>query len=460
MEAAANQSVDAYAARHGYPTKPVETDRIPPGIPYIIGNEAAERFSFYGMRAILVIFMSQYLLNSQGKLDPMKPEETKYWYHLFVAGVYYLPLLGAILADGFWGKYRTILYLSVVYCLGNFALALDSTRIGLFTGMALIVIGAGGIKPCVSATVGDQFGKANQHLLSRVYGWFYFAINVGSVISTVIIPSVLDKYGPRVAFAIPGILMLLATLIFWSGRAKFVHMPPAGETFLKDTFNFANLKLLSRLILLFAFVAVFWSLYDQTSSAWVLQAEHMDRTIFGYECKAAQVQAINPFLILVFIPLFSYVIYPIAGKFGEVTPLRKIAVGLFLTVIAFAISAYVEQHISEKPTIWWQLLGFTFMTAAEILISITCLEYSYTQAPARLKSLVMSIYLCSIGTGDLFTALVNKVIQNADGTSKLTGPQYYWFFTGLMLVTAIVFMFVTPLMKSREPVEKKLITTV
>lgn len=460
MEAAASQSVDAYAARHGYPTKPVETNGIPPGIPYIIGNEAAERFSFYGMRAILVIFMSQYLLNSQGKLDPMKPEETKYWYHLFVAGVYYLPLLGAILADGFLGKYRTILYLSVIYCLGNFALALDSTRIGLFTGLALIVIGAGGIKPCVSATVGDQFGKANQNLLSRVYGWFYFAINVGSVVSTVAIPFVLDKYGPHVAFAIPGVLMLLATLIFWSGRAKFVHMPPAGRTFIKDTFNYANLKLLSRLILLFAFVAVFWSLYDQTSSAWVLQAEHMDRTIFGYECKAAQVQAINPLLILVFIPLFSYVIYPIAGKFGEVTPLRKIGVGLFLTVIAFAISAYVEQHIAERPTVWWQLLGFGFMTAAEILISITCLEYSYTQAPPRLKSLVMSIYLCSIGTGDFFTAIVNKVIQNADGTSKLTGPQYYWFFTELMLVTAIVFVFASPLMKSRQTVEKKIVTTV
>jgi POT family proton-dependent oligopeptide transporter len=207
--------------------------------------------------------------------------------------------------------------------------------------------------------------------------------------------------------------------------------------------------MLGRLIILYVFVAVFWSLYDQTSSAWVLQAEKMDLNLLGYTLQASQVQSINPLLVLLFIPIFSYVIYPVAEKFVKCTPLRKISAGLFMAVIGFAISVYVEQHIAEKPTVWWQVLAFAFMTAAEILISVTCLEYSYTQAPTRLKSLVMSIYLGSIAAGNLFTALVNKFIQNSDHTSKLPGASYYIFFTGLMLATAILFIFFTPLMKSK-----------
>ena len=98
----------------------------------------------------------------------MSQEDAKGYYHLFVAGVYLFPILGAILADAVWGKFRTIFYLSLVYCLGNFALAADQTRVGLFVGLLLITLGAGGIKSSVSANVGDQFGPRNKHLLERV----------------------------------------------------------------------------------------------------------------------------------------------------------------------------------------------------------------------------------------------------------------------------------------------------
>ena len=117
-----------------HPTVAVDTDQIPPGIPYIIGNEAAERFCFYGMRTILVVFMTQYLMNSSGVLAVMTKEDAKGWFHVFVSAVYFLPFFGAILSDALWGKYRTIMVLSVVYCLGSFALSLDSTRLALAVG--------------------------------------------------------------------------------------------------------------------------------------------------------------------------------------------------------------------------------------------------------------------------------------------------------------------------------------
>src|ERR1044071_8908181 len=167
-----------------YLTAPLKTDKMPPGVPYIIGNEAAERFSYYGMNSILVVFMTHYLLNRNGSSDHMTPEQAGTWYHTFVSAAYFLPIVGAILADALIGKFWTIFSLSIVYCLGHLALAIDHTRAGLAVGLFLIALGAGGIKPCVSAYVGDQFTAANQHLLTRVFSWFYFAINIGSAVST------------------------------------------------------------------------------------------------------------------------------------------------------------------------------------------------------------------------------------------------------------------------------------
>lgn len=241
-----------------YLTAPQPLTTMPPGVPYIVGNEAAERFSFYGMKAILTVYMTKYLMDWAGKSQPMTGEEAKTYVHLFVASAYFFPVLGAILSDWLWGKYRTIFWLSLVYCLGHLALAVVPAREGLFLGLILIAIGAGGIKPCVSAHVGDQFGAKNRHLLGRVFGWFYFSINFGSFISTLLTPWVLQHYGPHWAFGIPGILMGLATLVFWLGRKKFVHVPPGGRQFFRESFSYDGLDAIGRLIPLYLFVAIFW----------------------------------------------------------------------------------------------------------------------------------------------------------------------------------------------------------
>src|SRR3989449_10764780 len=111
-------------------------------------------------------------------------------------------------------KSRHILFLYIVYCFGPHAFALGHTRLRLTLGLGLIALGAGSIKPCVSANVGDQFGASNQHLLARVFSWFYFSINFGSAFSTILIPELLERSGPSAAFGIPGVLMFIATLVF------------------------------------------------------------------------------------------------------------------------------------------------------------------------------------------------------------------------------------------------------
>lgn len=438
-----------------YETTPPLTDRMPGGIPYIVGNEAVERFSYYGMRAILVIFMTEHLLGLDGKAAYMSEPAAKSIYHAFTFGAYGLGIAGALIADGWLGKYRTIIVLSLVYCLGHVALSVDETRIGLFTGLALICIGAGGIKPCVSAHVGDQFGSKNKHLLPRIFSWFYFAINLGAAVSTLLTPLLLEHVGPWLAFGVPGALMFLATFIFWLGRRKFVHIPPGGLGFVKESFTGEGPAILLRLTIVFLFIVPFWALFDQTGSAWVLQADHMALGVplwNGLEWKLlpSQIQAVNPFLILLFIPLFSYVVYPGMRRLFEPTPLRKIAIGMFLAGFAFMISAWIETRITagEQPHIVWQVLAYVIITMAEVLISITCLEFAYTQAPPRMKSLIMSLFLGSIALGNALVSAVNIGIAwfspppESGQPALLAGAAYYWFFTGIMFAAACGFLLV------------------
>ena len=428
-----------------YLSAPIPSTRWPRGIPYIIGNEAAERFSFYGMKGILMVFMTAHLLNAQGEADYMSEPDAKVWFHLFTSAVYFTPILGGLLSDIFLGKYRTIILLSLVYCLGHFMLAIDDTRFGLGIGLSLIAVGAGGIKPCVSAHVGDQFGQTNQSLLEKAFSWFYFAINLGAAISTILTPILLKEYGPSWAFGVPGVLMGIATIVFWMGRWKFVHIPAGGRKWVKETFSKEGLGILAKLWIVFGFVAMFWALFDQTGSAWVLQSQHMDRVVFGKELLPSQIQAANPILVMVMIPLFYYCIYPLMKKFVfEMTPLRRIAIGFFICIPAFALPALIEADIDAGgiPHISWQLLSYVIMTAAEILISITCLEFAYTQAPKTMKSIIMGCFFFSVTLGNLFTAGVNYFIQNEDGTLMLEGADYYWFFTIAIAVTAVLFLFV------------------
>src|SRR5216684_483299 len=466
-----------------YLSAPVKTAGMPPGVPYIIGNEAAERFSYYGMNSILVVFMTQYLMDARGHLDLMSKEMAEAWYHTFVSAVYLLPLLGAILADAVLGKFRVIMTLSIVYCGGHLALALGHTRLGLALGLSLIALGAGGIKPCVSANVGDQFGASNQHLLSRVFSWFYFSINFGSSFSTLLIPWLLDPYspspsqaehwpawlvrmleqvhGPHIAFGTPGILMFVATVIFWLGRKRFVHLPPAGlRNYAKEIQKPENLKALGNLLILVPFIAMFWALWQQNFSSWVLQAQKMDRHLFGIEWKAAQIQTVNPIFILLMLPLFSYVIYPAIERGVRLTPLRKIGLGLFVTALAFLIVGLIQVRIDagQTPHIMWQILAFVALTAAEVMVSVTHLEFAYTQAPKKLKSLVMCTYLGAVALGNVFTAAVNFLIQNKDGTVKLKGASYFFFFVGVMLVTSVLFLFFARFYKGKTHIQEEAAT--
>lgn len=518
----------------GRRTQPDHTETgWPKGVPYIIGNEGCERFSYYGMRAILTVYMV-FLFQETGMAEGAARAQATAVYHYFVAAAYFFPILGAIMADRLFGKYNTILWLSIVYTIGHGVLSLGEGSIpGTYAGLILIAIGTGGIKPCVSANVGDQFGRGNRHLLGKMYQAFYFIINFGSLFSQLLIPWLKDNYGWSVAFGLPGVLMAIATVFFWLGRDKFVHVPPSpggklgaldlaigtclfvalGGPFFAGTigavpvlvsvavalailplvyrarqkieqddgffavlfttigammngknaeaqqegygarvpkmFAAAEKKLgydavdahvaLWRIMSIFIFVVAFWALFDQHGSTWVLQAQDMNLDLGLFVFSPSQIQFVNPAMVMILIPLNLFIFGALERSGIKVTLLRRMTAGMLLTGLSFVSAALVQGMIdgAEPGTVsvLWQLPQYFIITQAEVLVSITGLEFAYTQSPKRVKSTVMGLWLLTVFLGNIIVGLV----AGGDHGGDFALAPFFWAFAVGMIAFGALF---------------------
>ncbi|WP_184549396.1 MFS transporter [Mucilaginibacter sp. FT3.2] len=457
--------------------------KIPRSVPFIIGNEFAERFSFYGMRSILAVFLVHQFFSHENSVEANAHSNSIN--HMFSTLVYATPLLGAILADWFFGKYRVILIGSLIYTVGHFLLSMfDANLAGFQTGLIIIAFSAGAIKSCVSANVGDQFDHSNQHLMSTIYSWFYFSINAGSMVSLFLIPLIYDKFGAAWAFGVPGILMALATAIFFSGRKSYVKLPAKGI----NKANFVSVSLYTlrckinpkepgkaaweqaetkygyekvdgikavwRVMAVFAFIPVFWSLWDMNSAEWVLQSTQLDLSlgIFGWHILPSQIQTVNAVFLLAMIPLFNFVLYPLATKLGlKLTPLRKIGFGLLVTAGSFVIIALLQEKVDNglHPSVWWQILAYLVLSAGEVLVSLVGLEYAYTQSPVSMKSTMTAIWYFTYSVGSFFNTIVNNSISAHGYFARYTGASFFWLFVEICLGFFVIFLFVSPRLKEK-----------
>ena len=473
------------------PAAPARVNRMPRSVPFIVGNEAAERFNYYGIVAILTLYITNELKMSDAHSTEIV--------HLFKSAAYFMPLIGAWLADRLWGRYYTIMSLSLLYCVGNIVLALTvGSQLGLYLGLCLIAIGTGGIKPCVSAFVGDQFGPERQHLLPKVYGMFYWSINFGSFFAFGFLPSVRDNFGYRWAFGIPGIAMLLATLIYWLGTKRYVIKPPVREPqkagFLsvfaeawrqrarrQPGQNFwdpargrytaeevEGARALAGILMVFASVPVFWSLFDQTNSTWVIQGAKMTSVTlftfhidpgfvltpllkglfvdqgqgqFAFILDTERMQAMNPLYVMLLIPLFTGILYPWLEKLGLLpTPLRRMSAGMVLAGLSFLLCGWIQAQMDAgRPmSIAWQLIPYLVLTAGEVMLSATGLEFAFSQAPVSMKSTITSFWLLTVAVGNGLVAIItgfNEKVVKAHGAAE------FYFYAVLTLALAGVFIF-------------------
>jgi POT family proton-dependent oligopeptide transporter len=504
-----NEAVPASAA--------AAPQRLPRQVPYIISNEACERFSFYGMRNILTPFLVSTLLLYAPEAE--RAGIAKDVFHSFVIGVYFFPLLGGWLADRFFGKYRTIMWFSLLYCVGHGFLAMfDDNRTGFYTGLFLIALGSGGIKPLVVSFVGDQFDQSNKQLAKIVFDAFYWSINFGSFFASLLMPIFLRKYGPSIAFGIPGLLMLIATIVLWAGRNKYIRVPPTGpnpDSFLNVVrtaltsalpgeankglmvaiigaitavamlamtprlgfvaaaclalvclLGFGGLgaamqlerargrhpdeavdgvRAVLRILIVFALVTPFWSLFDQKASTWVLQADQMTKPGWFH---SAQMQALNPILVLLLIPFNNIVLYPALRRMGvEVTALRRMGFGIAFSGLAWIAAGAIQLAIDggDPVSVAWQVLPYILLTFGEVLVSATGLEFAYSQAPASMKGVIMAFWYLAVTVGNLWVLLANASVRHPAVISKITetglGETAFlmFFFAGFALIVAAIF---------------------
>ena len=418
---------------------------FPKAAPYIIGTETAERFSFYGMKAILTTFLITQFFNPGNNpalaagAEAHANEDT----HFFVAMVYLLSIAGGLLADYVLGRYWTILILSAIYCVGHGFLAIFDSNYNLFyIGLMLIALGAGGVKPNVSVMVGDQFENENDANISKLYDMFYFGINLGAFFSMLITPALKKFASPAIAFGVPGILMAIALIIFIAGTKKYKIKKPSDNKLEPSIPLGEQLKQVWKVLVVFSFIPIFWALYDQNGSEWVIQSGKMDLHFMGVDWLQEQIQTVNALLILILIPVFSFGVYPWLEKMGiRVTALRKFGWGLALTAFSFVVIAMIQLKIDagEKPNIAWQLLAYLILTVGEILVSITGLEYSFSQAPKSMKSTIMAIFFFTVFLGNILVVYINKNIQAGGFFSHYSGADYFWLFAGIMAVNTALF---------------------
>ena len=361
------------------------------------------------------------------------------------------------------------------------------------------------------------------------------------------IPWVKEEISVSVAFGIPGILMFIATIMFWMGRKVFVHVPPhpGGRTGLLDAFGatllfmgFIGLPLFAwgvlsfsanvaltvssiliglwvfeerqaikqddgflavmfcsvesllkggglksrqsldasvpadsmkrhwffgpaairfgeeaaegpkavlKIISVFFLISVFWALFDQHASSWVRQAEMMDLNLYAPGSDSvlmsfypSQISALNPLMVMALIPFNMFFLYPFITRRGwEMTPLRKMTIGMATASVAFVVVALIQARIeaaeaANSVSVLLQFFPYLIMTQAEVMVSITGLEFAYTQAPTRMKSTIMGFWLLSVSLGNKLTAVVTRLPDMDLLTS-------FWVFAGLMAAAALLF---------------------
>uniref|UniRef100_A0A674NLG1 Solute carrier family 15 member 2 n=1 Tax=Takifugu rubripes TaxID=31033 RepID=A0A674NLG1_TAKRU len=455
----------------------------PTSICFIVVNEFCERFSYYGMKAVLTLYFLTYL-----KWD--KDLSTAV-YHAFSSLCYFTPILGAVIADSWLGKFKTIVYLSIIYVIGHVVKSVGAiptvgntdVHIALsMIGLILIAFGTGGIKPCVSAFGGDQFDEENRQ---KFFSIFYMSINAGSLLSTLITPILrgdVQCFGGdcyALAFGVPAALMVVALVVFISGSGLYKRNPPEGNVLLevcrcigfaiknrwrrskydpdrKHWLDWAEekyskcliqeIKMVLRVLLLYIPLPMFWALFDQQGSRWTIQAARMNMA-FGdsFSIQPDQIQMLNALLILVFVPIFDLIIYPLVGLCRiKITPLRKMAMGMIFAALAFGAATLVEINVfwlgclGSKPCspldlglldfgasytvivvphkmedvkandihIAFQIPQYALMTAGEVMFSITGLEFSYSQAPANMKSVLQAGWLLTVAFGNVIVLIV------------------------------------------------------
>jgi dipeptide/tripeptide permease len=418
----------------------------PIGFWFFFWGEFAERFSFYGMKAILPLYLTDVLLLSGTDAASVQS--------YFKTACYFLPLAGGFIADRLFGKYWTIVGFSLPYVLGHFILGIESTT-AAYVALALLAGGSGVIKPNVSTLMGQTYDlqrPGKEQLRAAAFMWFYFAVNVGSVISMVLLPMARDKWGYAIAFQIPAWFMVASLGVFAMGKKFYapevVERKPMSLAEWKE--NWITLRPLFAVFLLLVF---FWMVYEQNDTIWIYFVKDYVNLQLPWDSapmSADRLQYINPLLVVTLVPTFNFIFGKIDPQARYITGTRKMLAGFIFVCMAatlMQIAGFLSTGSGEKISLLWYISAFSTLTIGEILIYGTGLELAYAAAPKRMKSFVTAIFLCTIAAANFINAYLVKLYGGSltdppEKRGPLSPSAYFSLLAMIAVVATVAYFFV------------------
>ncbi|WP_299460639.1 peptide MFS transporter [uncultured Microscilla sp.] len=389
----------------------------PVGLAVLFFTEMWERFSYYGMRAILVLFIIAPVEKGGLGWSNVDALALYGWYTMMV---YVMGIPGGIIADRWLGQKKTVLIGGLILCAGHGVLAIQNIT-AFYAGLVLIVIGVGGLKPNISTIVGGLY-KAGDPRRDRGFTLFYIGINLGAFLSSLIVPLVASEYGWHYGFGLAGIGMLFGQILFVWGQ-KYLkgvgdYKPPVkveGSNRNQPLTKVEKDRLVV-LFLSFIIIIVFWGAFEQAGGLMNIYAQNkIDRMFFGWEIPAGVFQAANSFFIITLGVAVASFWATRQRKGKESSSLFKMAIGTIIMGFGFFAMAAASVQAGQEPfgkgAMIWLILAYLLHTVGELSSSPVSLSFITKLAPARYASIMMGVYFASTGFGNKLAGLVGEASQ-------------------------------------------------
>jgi proton-dependent oligopeptide transporter, POT family len=425
-------------------TKTLENPRPktkhPPGLYLLFFTELWERFSYYGMRAILVLYLTTELIS--GGLG-IKPSVAMTIYGIFTGAVYFTPLFGGYLSDRFLGRRLAITIGGTTMALGNFVLFAVNNQIGLYIGLILLIIGNGFFKPNISTLVGELYAP-NDKRKDSAFTIFYMGINIGALFAPLVCGFLAEKYfatningvihyGFKYGFLAAAIGMIIGQFIFNLFGNRYlgdIGKQPTGapakqnketETKAKTPLTKQEKQNVAVIFILTCFVIFFWAGFEQAGSSLTLYTDKfVDKSIGGWTMPTSWFQSLNPFFIIVLAPIVSLIWTKLSNsKRGDLPIPAKMGLGMILLGLGFAVlipavlqTGSDEQHIVTKANLLFIIFTYFLHTLGELCLSPVGLSMVSKLAPARLASVLMGVWLAGTGVAQLLAGQLAAFTQS------------------------------------------------
>ncbi len=385
----------------------------PRALSYLFATEMWERFSYYGMRSLLVLYMVKYLLLPQRAADivgltslkgaletlfgPLAAQPFASQIYGFYTGLVYLtPILGGLVADRVLGQRRTVIIGAALMALGHFMMAFE--QLFLFA-LAILILGNGAFKPNISTQVGALYAPQDRRR-DRAFSIFYVGINLGAFLAPLVCGTLGEEFGWHYGFAAAGIGMTIGLVIYLAATPSLPKDAFARRRSPDKPLDRNEWRSIVALLLLFAPVSLFWATYEQQGNTITLWADQFtDRHFFGNEIPVTWFQAFNPFMIFAFTPLIV-ALWRRQGK-NEPSTTIKLAIGCLLTALAYLIMVAAAWSAGSAKASWlWLFAYFAVITIGELYLSPTSLSLVTKIAPPSLLSMLMGLWLATSFAGN------------------------------------------------------------